>query len=205
MFQNLTNRAQQVMRLARQVAIHFNHDEISPEHILLGLIKEEAGVGVEMLKEFHIDPRRIRLEVEKNFPAGSDMLIMGNLPLNAVAKTVLDDATQAATTFDNKYVGSEHLLLGLLMHKKGVAYEVLTSFGLTYENVHAALEDRYRGPVEPSESTATSAPTQPDKKTFFKAFSPKPGKTEVVMRALLEEWMSLPPGTKIESIIVIGE
>src|SRR3981081_856443 len=119
MYERFTDRARKVMQLANQEAQRFNHEYIGTEHILLGLVKEGTGVAANVLKNLDIDLRKIRLEVEKIVQAGPDMVTMGKLPQTPRAKKVIEYSIEEARNLNHNYVGTEHLLLGLLREKKG--------------------------------------------------------------------------------------
>lgn len=127
MYERFTDRARKVMQLANQEAQRFNHEYIGTEHILLGLVKEGSGVAANVLKNLDLDLRKIRLEVEKKVQSGPDMVIMGKLPQTPRAKKVIEYSIQEARNLSHQYVGTEHLLLGLLCEKEGVAAEVLNN------------------------------------------------------------------------------
>ena len=135
MFERFTDRARKVMALANQEAQRFNHEYIGTEHILLGLVKEGSGVGATVLKNLDIDLRKVRLEVEKLVKSGPDMVTMGKLPQTPRAKKVIEYAIEEARNLGHNYVGTEHLLLGLLREKDGVAAQVLMNLGLKLEEV----------------------------------------------------------------------
>ena len=135
MYERFTDRARKVMALANQEAQRFNHEYIGTEHILLGLVKEGSGVGATVLKNLDIDLRRVRLEVEKLVKSGPDMVTMGKLPQTPRAKKVIEYAIEEARNLGHNYVGTEHLLLGLLREKDGVAAQVLINLGLKLEEV----------------------------------------------------------------------
>ena len=135
MFERLTDRARNVMALANQEAQRFNHEYIGTEHILLGLVKEASGVGANVLKNLGIDLRKVRLEVEKLVKSGPEMVTMGKLPQTPRAKKVLEYAIEEARNLNHNYVGTEHLLLGLLREQDGVAAQVLVNLGLKLEDV----------------------------------------------------------------------
>ena len=125
MFERFTDRARKVMALANQEAQRFNHEYIGTEHILLGLVKEGSGVGANVLKNLDVDLRKVRLEVEKLVKSGPDMVTMGKLPQTPRAKKVIEYAIEEARNLNHNYVGTEHLLLGLLREHDGVAAQVL--------------------------------------------------------------------------------
>ena len=165
MFERFTDRARKVMALANQEAQRFNHEYIGTEHILLGLVKEGSGVGATVLKNLDIDLRKVRLEVEKLVKSGPDMVTMGKLPQTPRAKKVIEYAIEEARNLGHNYVGTEHLLLGLLREKDGVAAQVLMNLGLKLEEVReevlnllgAGVESEGGAPGEPKgESKAKS-------------------------------------------------
>ncbi|HED54816.1 MAG TPA: ATP-dependent Clp protease ATP-binding subunit [Phycisphaerales bacterium] len=135
MFERFTDRARKVMALANQEAQRFNHEYIGTEHVLLGLVKEGSGVGANVLKALTVDLRKVRLEVEKLVKQGPEMVTMGKLPQTPRAKKVIEYAIEEARNLNHNYVGTEHLLLGLLREHDGVAAQVLRNLGLKLEEV----------------------------------------------------------------------
>lgn len=124
---NFTPRAQQVLALARKEADRFNHNYVGTEHILLGLIKLGQGVAVSVLQNMGLDLETVRIEVEKQVGSGPENNISGNIPYTPRVKKVLSLSNKEAQQLDHSYVGTEHLLLGLLREGEGVAARVLTS------------------------------------------------------------------------------
>ena len=108
---------------------------IGTEHILLGLIKEGSGVAANVLKNLDVDLRKIRLEVEKLVQSGPDMVTMGKLPQTPRAKKVIEYSMEEARNLNHNYVGTEHILLGLLREQEGVAAQVLMNLALKLEEV----------------------------------------------------------------------
>src|SRR5579871_2020525 len=137
MYERFTDRARKVMQLANQEAQRFNHEYIGTEHILLGLVKEGSGVAANVLKNLDIDLRKIRLEVERivQHGPGGDQVVMGRLPHTPRAKKVIEYSIEEARNLNHNYVGTEHLLLGLLREKEGVAAQVLMNLGLKLDDV----------------------------------------------------------------------
>jgi ATP-dependent Clp protease ATP-binding subunit ClpC len=135
MYERFTDRARKVMQLANQEAQRFNHEYIGTEHVLLGLIKEGTGVAANVLKNLDVDLRKIRLEVEKLVQSGPDMVTMGKLPQTPRAKKVIEYSMEEARNLNHNYVGTEHILLGLLREQEGVAAQVLMNLGLKLEDV----------------------------------------------------------------------
>ena len=137
MFERFTDRARKVMQLANQEAQRFNHEYIGTEHVLLGLVKEGSGVAANVLKNLDIDLRKIRLEVERivQHGPGGDNATLGRLPHTPRAKKVIEYSIEEARNLNHNYVGTEHLLLGLLREHEGVAAQVLMNLGLKLEDV----------------------------------------------------------------------
>ncbi len=159
MFERFTDRARKVMQLANQEAQRFNHEYIGTEHILLGLVKEGSGVAANVLKNLDIDLRKIRMEVERivQTGTGSDMVTMGKLPQTPRAKKVIDYSIEEARNLNHNYVGTEHLLLGLLREQEGVAAQVLMNLGLKLEDVREEVLNLLgHNPMDASESGSTS-------------------------------------------------
>lgn len=135
MYERFTDRARKVMQLANQEAQRFNHEYIGTEHILLGLVKEGSGVAANVLKNLEVDLRKIRLEVEKLVQSGPEMVTVGKLPQTPRAKKVIEYSMEEARNLNHTYVGTEHILLGLLREQEGVAAQVLMNLGLKLEDV----------------------------------------------------------------------
>jgi len=144
------------MALANQEAQRFNHEYIGTEHILLGLVKEGSGVGANVLKNLGVDLHKVRVEVEKLVRAGPDMVTMGKLPQTPRAKKVIEYAIEEARNLNHNYVGTEHLLLGLLREHDGVAAQVLMNLGLKLDEVREEVLNLLGAGVEPDET-----PTMP--------------------------------------------
>jgi len=154
MFERFTDRARKVMALANQEAQRFNHEYIGTEHILLGLVKEGSGVGANVLKNLDVDLRKVRLEVEKLVKSGPDMVTMGKLPQTPRAKKVIEYAIEEARNLNHNYVGTEHLLLGLLREHDGVAAQVLMNLNLKLEEVREEVLNLLGAGGESEESTS---------------------------------------------------
>jgi ATP-dependent Clp protease ATP-binding subunit ClpC len=135
MYERFTDRARKVMQLANQEAQRFNHEYVGTEHVLLGLVKEGSGVAANVLRNLDVDLRKIRIEVEKIVQSGPDMVTMGKLPQTPRAKKVIEYAIEEARNLNHNYVGTEHLLLGLLREQEGVAAQVLMNLSLKLEEV----------------------------------------------------------------------
>jgi ATP-dependent Clp protease ATP-binding subunit ClpC len=130
---NFTPRAQQVLALARKEADRFNHNYVGTEHLLLGLIKLGQGVAVNVLQKMGLDPETVRMEVEKHVGSGPETKMLGNIPYTPRVKKVLALAGKEANSLQHSYVGTEHILLGLLREGEGVAAQVLKSLEIDIE------------------------------------------------------------------------
>jgi ATP-dependent Clp protease ATP-binding subunit ClpC len=161
MFERLTDRARKVMALANQEAQRLNHEYIGTEHILLGLVKEGSGVGANVLKNLDIDLRKVRIEVEKLVKTGPEMVTMGKLPQTPRAKKVIEYAIEEARNLNHNYVGTEHLLLGLLREHDGVAAQVLMNLGLKLEEVREEVLNLLGAGAESEEAPPQSEPQEP--------------------------------------------
>lgn len=139
MFERFTGRAQKVMALANQEAQRLNHEYIGTEHVLLGLLNEGSGVGANVLKHLGIDLRTVRREVENLVKPGPDLFTAGKLPQTPRTKKALELAIDEANTLNHKYVGTEHLLLGLLREHDGIAAFVLRGLGLELDAVRTQV------------------------------------------------------------------
>jgi hypothetical protein len=135
MYERFTDRARKVMQLANQEAQRFQHEYIGTEHILLGMVKEGSGVAASVLKNLDIDLWKIRREIEKIIQAGPDKITTGKLPQTPRAKKVIEYAIEEARNLSHNYVGTEHLLLGLVREQEGVGAQVLMNLGLRLEMV----------------------------------------------------------------------
>src|SRR3954463_10230992 len=153
MYERFTDRARKVMQLAAAEAQRFNHEYVGTEHILLGLIKEGSGVAANVLKNLDANLRKIRREVEKIVQTGpgGDQILLGKLPQTPRAKKVIEYAIEEARRLNHNYVGTEHLLLGLLREHDGVAAQVLMNLGLKLEEVREEVLNLLGAGVESEE------------------------------------------------------
>lgn len=134
MFEGFDHDARDVMEHAVCEAGRFNYEYVGTEHILLGLVKG-SGVAIDILKNLNVDPREIRLEVEKIPSSSPDAVTAGELPFTPRAKRVIENAIEESRILNRSLVGSEHILLGLLRDSENVAFQILTNLGLKIEGV----------------------------------------------------------------------
>jgi ATP-dependent Clp protease ATP-binding subunit ClpC len=135
MFEKFTNRAKQVIKLAKKEAQRMNHNYLGTEHLLLGLLKLGQGVAVNVLRNLNLDFDTVRAEVEKLVGYGPEIQVYGDPALTGRVKKVFEYANEEATTLNHNYVGTEHLLLGLLRQTDGVAAQVLENLNVNLKEV----------------------------------------------------------------------
>ena len=148
---NFTPRAQQVLALARKEADRFNHNYVGTEHLLLGLIKLGQGVAVNVLQKMGLDLETVRMEVEKQVGSGPETKMVGNVPYTPRVKKVLALAGKEAKALNHSYVGTEHILLGLLREGEGVAARVLKSLEVDIERTRNEILKELDPNFTPSE------------------------------------------------------
>jgi ATP-dependent Clp protease ATP-binding subunit ClpC len=159
---NFTPRAQQVLQLARQEAERFNHGYVGTEHLLLGLVALGQGVAVAVLRKMGVDLDSLRLEVEKAVGVGPETKTIGNLPFTPRVKKVLALAGSEARALNHSYVGTEHLLLGLIREGEGVAAHVLKSLNVDLEKTRVAIMKELNPDFEPAPDSAPEPPAAPE-------------------------------------------
>jgi ATP-dependent Clp protease ATP-binding subunit ClpC len=170
---NFTPRAQQVLALARKEADRFNHNYVGTEHLLLGLIKLGQGVAVNVLQKMGLDLETVRMEVEKQVGSGPETKMVGNIPYTPRVKKVLALAGKEAKALNHSYVGTEHILLGLLREGEGVAARVLKSLEVDIERTRneilKELDPNFTPPeteAEPGEPTSKKDVKTPALRAF---------------------------------------
>jgi ATP-dependent Clp protease ATP-binding subunit ClpC len=154
MMNNFTPRAQQVLALARKEADRFNHNYVGTEHLLLGLIKLGQGVAVNVLQKMGLDLETVRMEVEKHVGSHPETKMVGNIPYTPRVKKVLALAGKEAKALNHSYVGTEHILLGLLREGEGVAARVLKSLEVDIERTRNEILKELDPNFTPPESEA---------------------------------------------------
>ncbi|MEK7449278.1 MAG: ATP-dependent Clp protease ATP-binding subunit, partial [Planctomycetota bacterium] len=180
MFNKFTDRARKVMSMARSEAQRQGRDCIGTEHILLALVKEGSGVAARALLNLEIDLEKIVQEIERLIPNESAPGAMGQLPFTPSAKRVLEFSHEEASNLGHDYIGTEHLLLGLLREQEGIAVKVLVNMGAKPEEIREEIMDILGAgmppaiPPEPGETTtgdkAAARPSARSKTPALDAF-----------------------------------
>ncbi len=175
----LTPRAQQVLMLARKEADKLNHNFVGTEHLLLGLIKLGQGVAVNVLGKMGLDFETVRTEVKKQVGTGPDQESSGNVPYTPRVKKVLALATKEARALNHTYVGTEHILLGLLVEGDGVAGRVLKNLGLdivkTRQEILKELDPNFLPAADATGASPSTTSPAPSKSTApLRVVSPQP-------------------------------
>ncbi len=169
MMNNFTPRAQQVLALARKEADRFNHNYVGTEHLLLGLIKLGQGVAVNVLQTMGLDLETVRMEVEKQVGSGPETKMVGNIPYTPRVKKVLALAGKEAKSLNHSYVGTEHILLGLLREGEGVAARVLKNLEVDIERTRneilKELDPNFTPPDSEQEAPQETSGSKKDVKT----------------------------------------
>ena len=142
MFERFTDRARKVMAIANEHVRRFHHQYIGTEHIFLGLIKENGGTGATVLKNLDVDIDKMLPEVEQLFKlkGGRDAVAKGKIQQTQNAIKVIEYAIEEARNLNHDYIGTEHILLGLLRVSEGIASQVLANLGVSIENARMEIE-----------------------------------------------------------------
>ena len=148
MFKRFTERARRVIILAREEAELYRHEYLGTEHILQGVIKDGGGIAIAIIQKTGTDLAQLKKELEKNLPKSSSSLIIGDIPFTSRAKKILEFAVEEARSLNHNYIGTEHLLLGLLKEKEGVACRILNGFGVYFDDTKEKIVEMFREPTE---------------------------------------------------------
>lgn len=158
MFKRYTEKAKKAIMIAQEEAVNLNHDYIGTEHILIGLLKEEEGVASQVLKQLGVHVDKVVEEVERLVEKGEYQQV-GEVTFTPRAKKVLELASQEASQLKNNYIGTEHILLGLIKEGSGIAVRILTDSGISLDNVYSEIMKVLM------DSGAQGFPSAPGKKT----------------------------------------
>jgi ATP-dependent Clp protease ATP-binding subunit ClpC len=142
MFERFTDGARKVMAIANEHVRRFHHQYIGTEHIFLGLVQESGGTGASVLKNLGVDIDNMLPELEQLFKSkgGKDAVAEGNIPQTKNAIKVIEYAIEEARNLNHDYIGTEHILLGLLRVNEGIASQVLANLGVSMENARREIE-----------------------------------------------------------------
>jgi len=157
MFKRFTERARKVIILAREEAERYQHEYLGTEHILLGILKDGGGIAIAVLQKVDQDIKQIRVEVERNLPKSLTSSVEGDIPFTPKAKKVLEYAVEEARLMGHNYIGTEHLLLGLIREKDGLAAKILSTLGIKLQQTREQTLNLLREPTarRPKEKSKT--------------------------------------------------
>ncbi len=209
MFDKFTNRAKQVIKLAKKEAQRLNHNYLGTEHVLLGLLKLGQGIAVNVLRNMHVDYETLRGEVEKTVGFGPELQVYGDPALTGKVKKVIEYANEEAMNLNHNYVGTEHLLLGLLRQSDGVAAQVLEHMNVNLKEVRKEILkelESFNLQLPPSAigaSTAASTAIPGTNKTYEKSFTSQPGSQEklAALRAYGQDLTEMCREGKLDPVI----
>lgn len=166
-YERFTQRAKNVMKYAHSEALHFNHEYVGSEHILLGLLKEGESVAAIILKDMGVDQRKARLEVEKLVAPGPDVVALGRLPQTPQAKKTIERAIRLASDMNHNYVGTEHLLLALTEDASSVAAQALLNLGVSLEALQEAISSKIGNRLDDSEESTGNSNDDGERRNPF--------------------------------------
>ena len=172
-FDKFTDRARKVLTLAQDEAQRFNHNYIGTEHLLLGLVREGEGVAARVLENMNVELAKVRTAVEFIIGRG-DRPVVGEVGLTPRAKRVIELAIDEARRLGHNYIGTEHLLLGLVREGEGIAAGVLESLGVNLDKVrHEVIRVLSQSSVRRPDARRRSAPARPRRSTSSASTSPR--------------------------------
>jgi ATP-dependent Clp protease ATP-binding subunit ClpC len=183
LFERFTERARQVVVLAQEEARTLKHDHVGAEHLLLGLLREGGGPAAPTLESFDITLERVRGEVVRIVGVGAEGS-SGQMPFTPDAKRVLEDALHEVRALGHHYIGTEHILLGLLTLREGVSARILVDCNAPPDRIRAELMRLVARPAAPAEQAAPAAPS-PTGNGF-------------------EEWIRVGPGAGLRRLLMVA-
>lgn len=151
MFKRFTERARRVIILAREEAEKYRHEYLGTEHILSGILKDGSGIAVAALRKMNVDLEELGLEITRRYPESSQNFNLGDIPFTARAKKVLEYSVEEARSMGHNYIGTEHILLGLIKEKDGMASTVLKRFGVNYADIREQVLNFFKEPATGAE------------------------------------------------------
>ena len=149
MFERFTERAKQVVVLAQEEARALKHNYIGTEHILLGLLREEEGLAARVLESLDVTVEEVRAQVARIIGPGDEPIVSGQIPFTPRAKKVLELSLREALSLKHNYIGTEHILLGLVRENEGVAARILVDFDADAETIRNEIMRVLSGPGGP--------------------------------------------------------
>lgn len=186
MFEKFTERARKTMSLARQEAQRLHQELISTEHILLGIVQEGEGVAIKVLRAFHVDLPRIRQEIEKRVTVTAGEVTLGQLPFSPRCKRVIELAGETARRLAHDVIGTESLLVGLLLEQDGIAAQVLTQLGLKVDAVEAKIVEILAQALRPEAAPQLQEGDLRSVALGYRALTDRPSAQEPIARPLME-------------------
>jgi ATP-dependent Clp protease ATP-binding subunit ClpC len=205
MFERFTERARKVILLAKEEARKYNHDYVGTEHILLGLLKEGKGVAAAVLNNLGLGLDKITLEIEKLVQPGPSTKINGDVPFTARAKKVIEMAMDEARSLGHNYIGTEHLLLGLIAEGEGVASQVLMNLGLDLNRVRQEVMNLLGSTTPGFADWASSATNKPQNKFYKTKMRPPAADKTPALDAFGRDLNRLAKENKLDPVIGRGK
>jgi ATP-dependent Clp protease ATP-binding subunit ClpC len=187
MFERFTERSRQVVVLAQEEARQLKHDYIGTEHLLLGLLREEEGLGARVLEGFNMSVEEVRAQVARIVGQG-DGGTTGQVPFTPRAKKVLELALREAQSMNHNYIGTEHILLGLVHEDQGVAMQILRDFDATSERIRDAVIALLGGAAPPA-SGISRPPITAHRRRVVPAWATLVAGAAVFAAGLLAGWL----------------
>lgn len=159
-FDKFTERSRKVLTLASEEAQQYHHDGVGTEHLLLAIMSEGGGVAAKVLQDLQVSPDEVRKQIEAQHPAGEQASSEGLIGMTAQGKQSIELAVQEARALGHHYIGTEHLLLGLLREEEGLANQVLQKVGITYEKAGTRIK-QLLSTIQPTGEPKPKRPEEP--------------------------------------------
>lgn len=205
MYKSFTDRARRVMEIANLEAQRYNHEYVGSEHMLLGMIKESSGVACHVLRHFGMDLKTIRTEIERVSSPGPETVVLAKHPLVPRVKNIIYYAFEESLKLGHKYVGTEHLLLGLLRELDCLGAQVIKCLGTELDDMRQYILDVLGKPKEsqpPEPERLVQAPPLPQPTQFSVQFPDNPSALERALEKALRRLAALPCNMDIASITI---
>lgn len=205
MYEHFTDRARKVMEIANLEAQRYNHEYVGSEHMLLGMIKEGSGVACHVLRHFGMDLQILRTEIERVSSPGPETAILAEHPLVPRVKNIINYAFEESRKLGHRYVGTEHLLLGLLREPDCLGAQVIKCLGTELDDMRQYILDLLGKPKEaqpPEPERLAQAPSLPQPTQFSVQFPANPSALERVLEKSLRRLVALPCNMDIASITI---